>query len=90
MDEQVQPPDGHDRGQRAWLDQVATIALYRERYAITGAAPLGSPKEITKAQQALEYQAAAAALRRVQENPSTVIGHSPRRRMSSRTVAPGL
>ncbi|MFT4081388.1 MAG: MobF family relaxase [Nocardioides sp.] len=48
----------------AWLGHATTVALYRHRYDIAGPAPLGNPKDITKAQQAAEYRAARAALRR--------------------------
>ena len=58
------PTDQRARGK--WLEQVATVALYRSRYGIASAAPLGNPKDITKAQQASEYRAAYAALRRAQ------------------------
>ena len=49
------------------------MALYRSRYGIASAAPLGNPKDITKAQQASEYRAAYAALRRAQflSDPAT-------------------
>ncbi|GAB3767767.1 conjugative relaxase-like TrwC/TraI family protein [Microlunatus parietis] len=67
------------RARSAWLAHATTIALYRYRYDITEPAPLGNAKDITKAQQAAEYRAAAAALRRarsVSKQPDTT---GPRR-----------
>lgn len=54
------------RGRTTWVAHATTIALYRHRYEITGRAPLGNPKGITKAEQAAEYRTASAALRRAQ------------------------
>ncbi|MGO2194580.1 MAG: ATP-dependent DNA helicase [Brachybacterium sp.] len=49
-----------------WIAHATTIALYRHCYDITGRAPLGNPKDITKAQQTADYRTASAALRRAQ------------------------
>lgn len=57
-------PGTNPRARAAWVAQATTIALYRHRYDIAGNAPLGNPKDITKAQQTAEYRAARAALRR--------------------------
>lgn len=54
------------RARTTWVAHATTIALCRHRYEITGRAPLGNPKGITKAGQAAEYRTASAALRRVQ------------------------
>ena len=49
-----------------WFAHATTIVLYRHCYDITGRAPLGNPKDITKAQQTADYHTASAALRRAQ------------------------
>ncbi|MFD6094113.1 MobF family relaxase [Oerskovia sp. NPDC060338] len=67
------------RARDAWLAHTATIALYRHRYDIDGAAPLGNPKDITKAQQATEYRTASAALRRAQSVSQPFTDNAPRR-----------
>lgn len=54
------------RDRAAWVAHAATVALYRHRYDISGRAPLGNAKDITKAHQAAEYRAASAAMRRAQ------------------------
>lgn len=60
------PIPGARRARTTWIAHATTIALYRHRYEITGWAPLGNPKDITKAEQASEYRTASAALRRAQ------------------------
>ncbi|HWV50638.1 MAG TPA: MobF family relaxase [Microbacterium sp.] len=72
-------PMTSEESRRTWLDEIATVALYRERHGVAGAAPLGNPKDIMKAQQATEYQVARAALLRAQELATSADG-APRRR----------
>jgi conjugative relaxase-like TrwC/TraI family protein len=67
------------RARAAWLAHATTVALYRHRYGVHGSAPLGNPKDITKAQQAAEYRAASAALRRAQSVGEPFAGNAPRR-----------
>lgn len=65
-----------DRDQAAWFRRVTTIRLYRERYGITGPAPLGNSDQVKGLEQAYEYRAARAAYDRArfvanqQETPS--------------------
>ncbi|EXJ52046.1 hypothetical protein AS96_06425 [Microbacterium sp. MRS-1] len=72
-------PPSDQRAQNAWLERVATVALYRSRYEIAGSAPLGNPKDITKAQQAAEYRIAYAALRRAQSRSERATHTMPHR-----------
>lgn len=72
-------PSANRCARTAWLTAAATIALYRHRYDVTGAAPLGNPKDITKAQQSAEYRAASAALRRAQSAGERSAQPTPRR-----------
>lgn len=63
-----------------WLDEITTMALYRARYGIVGAAPLGNPADIKRAQQASNYQAARAALRRAYSIGKRVDDRTPLQR----------
>ncbi|WP_229659412.1 MobF family relaxase [Nesterenkonia alkaliphila] len=72
-------PGANRRARTAWLTAATTIALYRHRYDITGAAPLGDPRDITKAHQSAEYRAASAALRRGQSAGERSAQPTPRR-----------
>lgn len=67
------------RARSAWLTHASTVALYRQRYGVDGSAPLGNPRDITKAQQAAEYHAASAALRRTQSVGEQFADNAPRR-----------
>ena len=49
------------RDQAAWFRRATTVRLYRERYGITGPAPLGNPDQVKGLEQAYEYRAARAA-----------------------------
>lgn len=51
--------------QAAWFRRATTIRLYRERYSITGPAPLGNPDQVKGLEQAYEYRAARAAYDRI-------------------------
>jgi conjugative relaxase-like TrwC/TraI family protein len=55
-----------DPGRRnEWLDTVATVAAYRERWAIqSDSRPLGSPKNVTTIEQYGQHRRALAAVRR--------------------------
>lgn len=57
-------PSRDPRDQAAWFRRATTIRLYRERYGITGPAPLGNPDQIKGLEQAYEYRAARAAYER--------------------------
>jgi len=54
-------PGRDPREQAAWLRRVTTIRLYRERYGVTGPAPLGNSDQVKGLEQAYEYRAARAA-----------------------------
>jgi hypothetical protein len=56
-----------------------TVALYPHHYDITGPKPLGNARGITAAQQAAEYRAAYAALRRAQSIGEPFDGTPPPR-----------
>jgi conjugative relaxase-like TrwC/TraI family protein len=47
--------------QVSWLRLATTIRLYRERYEVTGPAPLGNPDQVEGLEQEYEYRAARAA-----------------------------
>lgn len=78
------------RARAAWLAHATTIALYRNRYGVDGSAPLGNPKDITKAQQAAEYRAASVALRRAQSVGEPFADNAPRRDAQRVDPAPRL
>jgi len=69
-------PSLDPRDQAAWFRRATTIRLYRERYGITGPAPLGNPDQVKGLEQAYEYRAARVAYDRArfvanqQETPS--------------------
>ncbi|WP_437584290.1 MobF family relaxase [Paramicrobacterium sp. CJ85] len=48
-----------------WEAHAATVALYRDRYEITGPAPLGDPHAVRGPDQAAEYRVGQLALRRI-------------------------
>ena len=66
-----------DRGR--WTTYVATIALYRHRYGITGASPIGDSKNIKTAEQAAEYRIVQGVVARAQRF-STALKNEPARR----------
>lgn len=48
-----------------WEAHAATVALYRDRYEITGPAPLGDPHAVRGPDQAAEYRVGQLALRQI-------------------------
>lgn len=72
-------PSEHAKAKRQWRAYVATVALYRYRYDITGPTPLGDPKGITTAEQAAEYRVVQAALRSARAISALADGTAPRR-----------
>lgn len=65
--EAIDQPPGCSRS-RSWGStptHAATVALYRERYEITGPAPLGDPHAVRGPDQAAEYRVGQLALRQI-------------------------
>lgn len=60
-------PPTRGRVRTAWMENAATVMLYRYRNDIEDAAPLGEPKQIRGTAQDAQYRHAAAALRNVNE-----------------------
>ncbi|WP_246846642.1 MobF family relaxase [Humibacter ginsenosidimutans] len=77
----VGPPPTNQRARRVWSAHAATIALYRWRYDITGPAPLGNPKDITSAQQAIEYRTASVTLLRARQIGAASESRTPHRQV---------
>lgn len=76
----VEPIYGPGRG--AWAEAVATVAAYRDRYGLTGPAPLGPPSSDPR--QARDRAAAQAVMQRA--NRSALRGPS----RSALSPVPGL
>jgi conjugative relaxase-like TrwC/TraI family protein len=72
-------PPANPRQQQVWFRQVRTVAAYRDRYAITGSAPLGPQAADTN--QRLDAARARIALRNAQR-----LGETPPARTSKRPV----
>ena len=68
------------RERKSWTAHVATIALYRHRYGITGPSPIGDAKKITTAEQAAEYRAAHAYMERARQFGGTLQSEPDRHR----------
>ena len=56
------PAPNHSGHRTRWLRQVSTIAAYRDRWHITGPAPIGSQKDLKRTEQISEFQRAHYAL----------------------------
>ncbi|GAA3024838.1 hypothetical protein [Microbacterium dextranolyticum] len=77
------------RAAQAWRNAARTIAAYRDRYGITGSAPLGAPAEADT--QKLDAARARAALDRAQSLAQTEQPDQERpRRMGAQRVGPSL
>lgn len=58
-------PSSRPEALERWEAHAATVALYRDRYEITGPAPLGDPHAVRGPDQAAEYRVGQLALRRI-------------------------
>lgn len=80
----VQPKQA--RAAQAWRNAVRTIAAYRDRYGITGPAPLGAPAETeTQRLDAARARAALDRTRSLEEEPN-----SARQSPTAMPVGPSL
>ena len=83
------PPPKQARAAQAWRYTARTVAAYRDRYGITGPAPLGAPAE-TEAQK-LDAARARAALDRAKNLAQAEQPEQERpRRMGAQRVGPSL
>lgn len=80
-------PSARPEARELWEAHAATVALYRDRYEITGPAPLGDPNIVRGPDQADEYRAGQLALRRIKASaqhddhrgPQSTVRNTPRR-----------
>jgi hypothetical protein len=70
-------PPANPRQQQVWFRQVRTVAAYRDRYAITGSAPLGPQAADTN--QRLDAARARIALRNAQRLSETPLARTSKR-----------
>ncbi|AHI20865.1 MULTISPECIES: MobF family relaxase [Actinomycetes] len=87
---QLGAPGPSTREREWWRAHAVTIALYRQRYDIQSAAPLGSDKDVESPQQADERRTAQVAYSRLRTQHSSSSLPRPERTSARRTSERGL